>query len=321
MKRLPAAKKPKKDMNACTDALFAVLKGYWLAYACQELGIDNVDSNFEHPILAPSVSVQEKQRFLVGLSMKIVENCTIIGGALLGMEVTESMDQKYNYTRSLCHYASLALEFYDAWHEGDGNRIIRCWKFFLLHFFESGRTKYSLDALRLQIQLSCLPSQLVKQITWDRFINTHGGIGHNIPCDLHNEHVNRQLKAAIRHMGANFSQRALSSVARSTTYISTISQNFDKQCQVISSMAHTTHDDTIDIKRIVSVVKNGQLWDIRRGRSHRKYKTLSTNPLKKLDRLKMEDWMKRKILDYHKYNQMEEGNLSEAEIASLSDSD
>ena len=40
IKRLPAAKKPKEDMHACTDALFTVLKGYIVAAACQELGID-----------------------------------------------------------------------------------------------------------------------------------------------------------------------------------------------------------------------------------------------------------------------------------------
>ena len=133
--------------------------------------------------------------------MKVVENCTIVSGALLGKKITESGDCKYNYSRSLCHYASLALEFYDAWHEGDGNRIIRCWRIFLPHFFESGRTKYSLDAMRLQMQLLCLPPQLVQQITWDRFVNMHGGLGRNMPCDLHNEHVNKALKVAIRHMG------------------------------------------------------------------------------------------------------------------------
>jgi len=153
LKRLPAGTKPQKDMNACTDALFSVLKGHLLAFACQELGIENIDSDVTHPILASTSDLEKK--FLATLSMKIVENCTIID----------------NYARSLCHYASLALEFYDAWHEGDGNRVIRCWRIFLLHFFESGRKKYSLDAMRLQIQLLCLPSQLVHQITWDHFIN------------------------------------------------------------------------------------------------------------------------------------------------------
>ena len=136
----------------------------------------HVDSDLNHQIVR-STSDTEKKKFMVGLSMKVVENCTIITDTLLGKIMKESGDGKYNYARSLCHYASLALEFYDAWHEGDGNRIMRCWKFFLLHFYESRRTKYSLAAVRQQIQLLCLPSTLVHQ---DRFVNTHGGLGRNL---------------------------------------------------------------------------------------------------------------------------------------------
>ena len=49
IKRTPAANNPKKDMNACTDALFTVLKGHSLAYACKELGIENLDSTIVNP--------------------------------------------------------------------------------------------------------------------------------------------------------------------------------------------------------------------------------------------------------------------------------
>ena len=49
------------------------------------------------------------------------------------------------------------------------------------------------------------------------FINTRGDMGHNILCDLHNEHVNKLLKGVIRHMGEHFSQKALTSAARSVT--------------------------------------------------------------------------------------------------------
>ena len=89
----------------------------------------------------------------------------------------------------------------------------------LPHFFESGQTKYSLEAMKLLIQIQLLPSLLVHQILWDRFINTHGGLERNIPCDLHNEHVNKVLKGDIRHMGANFSQKALTNIACSITYV------------------------------------------------------------------------------------------------------
>ena len=75
------------------------------------------------------------------------------------------------------------------------------------HFFANGHTKYALEAVRLQMQLASLPPRLVHQITWGRFVNTHGGLGHNMPCDFHNEHVNRLIKEQIKHMGSNFSQR------------------------------------------------------------------------------------------------------------------
>ena len=246
--------------------------------------------------------------------MKVVENCTIIGDAILGSNMEESGDKKYDYARTFCHYAALALEFYDAWHEGDGIRILRCWRLFLPHFYESGRTKYSLEALRLQMQIKFLPHHLVHQITWDRFINTHGGLGRNIPCDLHNEHVNKVLKGMIRHMGANFSQNALTNVARSVTYMSSVTNVFDQLCGIIQdSVAHTTKDDVSDVKHVVNVVKSENLWKIHKGRAHRSFKTISSDPLIKLDRSKLDTWIHKKLTEYKKIQQLNEGNVSDIE--------
>ena len=36
---------------------------------------------------------------------------------------------------------------------------------------------------------------------WDRFINTKGGLGKKIPCDLHNEHMNKLLKEIVANNG------------------------------------------------------------------------------------------------------------------------
>ena len=98
IKRIPAANKPKKDMNACTVTVF---KGHVLAFACQELGIENIDSNLDNPTLA-YLSDAEKRKFIVGLSMRVVENCTIIGDAILESNVEESGDKKYDHPQTLC---------------------------------------------------------------------------------------------------------------------------------------------------------------------------------------------------------------------------
>ncbi len=64
----------------------------------------------------------------------------------------------------------------------------------MLFFYANRNTKYSLEALGLQCDLA--PS-LVHQLTWSRTVNYHGGSGHNIPCDQHNEHVHGHFKKII----------------------------------------------------------------------------------------------------------------------------
>ncbi len=91
----------------------------------------------------------------------------------------------------------------------------------LLHFFAGRRTKYALEALRIQVQLATLS---VHQLTWGRFVNTHGG---NIPCDLHNEHVNITETASTR-------------AARSVTTISHLVESFDSEMGIHpESSAHS----------------------------------------------------------------------------------
>lgn len=79
----------------------------------------------------------------------------------------------------------------------------------LLHFKE-GRTKYALESLLLQFQLYSLPPTLAHQVQWAK-----GGMGNNISCDLHNEHVNRIFKEAIGNMDSNFTKHSTTRVAHS----------------------------------------------------------------------------------------------------------
>ena len=144
-------------------------------------------------------STKDQRAYLFNISTEVAKQCSIISEAFMkpGQKITDTQDGVYNYARILCHYASLVIEFCDAWKEGDGMRVMCCWRMFLLHFHASKRYKYALEALRIQFQLKILPPHLVHNLTWGRFINTHGGDGHNIPCDLHNEHANKLFKHAI----------------------------------------------------------------------------------------------------------------------------
>ena len=54
------------------------------------------------------------------------------------------------------------------------------------------RNKYAHEAVNLQVQINLLLSErLQQQVMWGRFVNPSGGVGHNVSCDLHMEHLNR----------------------------------------------------------------------------------------------------------------------------------
>ena len=124
---------------------------------------------------------------------------------------------------------------------------------FLPHFSAGGTPKYSLESLRLQLQLAVLPPHLVQQLTCGRFINTRGGLGKNIPCDLH---FNKLFKEAIAHMGANFTEEATTRVARSVTFISHVADRFEIQSNIHpDTIAHTTRKDEDNVQKVAKVIE------------------------------------------------------------------
>ena len=258
LRRLPEARDPKKNLHACQDALLTIFKGHVIAAACTELGLESADSDW------PSSATREV--CLADLARKVVALCTVIPEAVLGQPMKETDDGVYNYARVLCHFAALVLEFTDAWSEGDGKRVLRCWKIFMLHFHTERRTKYALEALRLQFQLATLSPDLVHQLTWGRFVNTHGGPGMNIPCDLHNEHVNKLFKEVVSNMGANFTEAASTRAARAVTSLAHMSERFDSESGIHpEASAHTTKSDEADVTTVVRVLQERDVLGVHSG--------------------------------------------------------
>ena len=59
-------------------------------------------------------SVVEQRNFIFGVARQVVERCGLVDQAILGDKVADSGDKVHNYALVFAHYASLALEFYDA---------------------------------------------------------------------------------------------------------------------------------------------------------------------------------------------------------------
>ena len=79
--------------------------------------------------------------------LEIVEQSVIIDTT----SSDERQDDMFSYQKALLEYGIS---------EGDGERIMRCWQFFLLYLRAGGQstTKYSLEALYLMCQINILLS-------------------------------------------------------------------------------------------------------------------------------------------------------------------
>ena len=104
-----------------------------------------------------------------------------------------------DYGKNLTGLGCFYLEFSDAIKEGDGLRVLRCWKYLLPLFKSSSRKNYSIEVLNMlcQCEYDLTPRQS-QELIWSRFVNTHSAPGRNIPADLHQEHLNRLCKESVR---------------------------------------------------------------------------------------------------------------------------
>lgn len=302
LRRTAVTGDPKKDVNACVDLILTVMKGHILQAACEVLKVDGLDSQPMIPAGLKQAGKPEKLAFISDIAQAVAERCTLVDEAFTGNPVRDDGDGVYNYARVFCHFGSLLMEHRDSWGEGDGERGKCVWKLLMPHFKAAGHTKYALQALRLQMQLVTLSPNLAHQVTWNRFVNIRGGLGRNIPCDLHNEHVNKLLKHIIVNMGPNLTETALQRAARSVTALNAISENFDAQSGVPHrTSAHSTKPDIKDVEKVMAVVRKHKLLTRLDHREHRSFPGFALNPLAKWDIQKTRTWIEDKRREHLKY--------------------
>lgn len=152
-------------------------------------------------------------------------------------------DDVYNYQTSLLQYGLLYLNFRDAVSEGDGSRIVRSWKFFLIYFWLSGnKSKYALEALYLLFQVqSLLTPRQAHRLMWNRSVNNRGGPGRNVPLDLDLEHDNRYVKEACKKLGRNLTSCAVERISHSTKIARELIEKFDTETKIRARSGKHSH--------------------------------------------------------------------------------
>ena len=201
-----------KHMKATEDFFLMVLKAHVLSAA--------------YTILHNSTNLHTT----VSLAEAIVEKFVDI--EIADVLPTVSNDRIHEYA---CEVLTLLLiwhNFYDATKEGDGDRLMLVWKLLLLIFKATNRRNYSKEAAILLLQKeSLLPKRQAAQLVWSRFVNVRGIPGHNIPTDLHMEHLNRRLKTILRQTCSNvINPNTIVKASQSIGFVHQVCCTFESEC-------------------------------------------------------------------------------------------
>lgn len=155
----------------------------------------------DHSYISPQIAVRQRQ--LPG-TLSQYRAVTSASEAVKKAAVDGVLD----YASTVLADGLLLLEFKDAIREGDGLRILRCWKVLLMYFTYAKHKNYQHEAFyTLSLVNATVSPRVASQLTWGRVLNLKGGSGHNVPLDLHMEHLNRTLKDYVANLGANVAER------------------------------------------------------------------------------------------------------------------
>ena len=269
---------PKKDFNTCEDFLHVVVSGHIIAAAMKALGMKAMD---DKPMVITAIGTnpdnlwmldeEERKKVLDAVCSEIVER--FVDFSFL-KEITIGKDGVLSYGKKFLGLGCFYLEYQDAIREGDGLRVLRCWRYLLPIFFGMGRTNYSCEALNMLYQELTLPPYLSNQLIWSCFVNTHGIPGRNIAGDLYMEHLNRIAKDAIKSLGANKTERAIKRVGKVIGTIAPLLQSFDVEYKVKKvSGAHKRASVMKDTSIIVNELVKYEIFSSVDGRQHPSFKS------------------------------------------------
>lgn len=211
-------------------------------------------------------------------------------------------DGIYNYACSTLSLGLLFQEFEDAIHEGDGDREERIWKILLLIFKakvkrKGSRTKYAFEAFRYIAPLnSLLTPRMAHKLKWGKFVNTTGGHGKNITCDIRVEHEVRETKELLTGIGGKLEEKNAQRVVKAQHKLDGVVSNFDKECEVNpQSQSHKKLSPEIDVDNMLNDLQKRNVFCFQHGRQHKAFPKHAKSIIQDLDMGMLLKWLKRLV--------------------------
>ena len=284
---------PSNKVNASVDFLDVVTKAHIVSAAMDYFKMSHLDSEPSSAVIGTlPTSCEEKKALLHKLSRSIVDKYVNIKMHPVPLSV-RFMDRVKEYASETLSLGLFHEEFYDAVKEGDGKRVLRCWRFLLLIFKVSNRHNYSIEALHILLQFHfLLPPCQAQQLITARFVNTSGLPGHNVECDLHMEHLNRLCKDAVEGLGANKVEKAITRVGKCIQMVSDVMDQYDKShTSKTDSGKHTCRSNQSDFERMLKRINEANVFQSNPGRKHKAFPYLSNSLTSCIGMETMKEWI------------------------------
>lgn len=217
-------------------------------------------------------------------------------------EISNDRDEDgiFNYSCNALALGLLAKDFYAARKEGDGKRIIRLYKFFLLFFRLESRTKYSYYSLYTLAQAyHLLPPFLAHELVWNRTNNTSGKSNGNVENDRTCEHHVKSFKSNCKEFQGKVTSSSIKRASCSYTGMKKLMKKHDTMVHLQSvSGKHVRKNSKEDVKDLAKQFSNHQIFCKEGGRYHEAFPGFKRNILEQLDIAQMADWVKEKICNF-----------------------
>lgn len=299
---------PKANMNAAEDFMEVVTTGHVITAAMKFFDMCTMESIPQHlQKVKETKGKGKKQKVFLDTVQEMIKEHVLIGQIESSTchTVDNNADKVLTYAREILTLGLLLAEFKDAVKEGDGPRVIRCWKFLLPIFRAARRKNYAIQAFTLLAKRYVLLSpRLQQQLVWSRFVNVQGIPGGNIEMDLHMEHLNRITKSALGNQGSNLQPSVITRIGKISGALMSVSKQFDEVSGVTKqATSHTATSYQKDLQKIVHQLSSvSKVFENKPGRSHQSFSSVDchiTAPLSNPPNFpKFVSWMKHQLCQH-----------------------
>ncbi|KAK7945429.1 hypothetical protein WMY93_001157 [Mugilogobius chulae] len=140
---------------------------------------------------------------------------------------------------------------------------------------------------------------MAHSVMWNRFWNGRGGRGNNIALDLHLEHLNNYLKSFLKGLGPNLNESSATRISKSIGILKEVMDKTDQElANTRPSGLHHAPQDENDIKTLVAVFRDSELFRHHPQREFKSFPGFSKNLLVNLKYSKLCHWMREKLKDW-----------------------